>query len=143
MSARANTSAPFRRMLALAVTIAVTLAWGAREVAGAHTAARAPAKELAGVLAPAPVLESAGLLVQHARRGGCPASPFERESAEGRDTTPAPGCDPGCLRAAALPRRPARLASAAAAPSAILLHLHRVRAGSESCSATWLPPPAA
>lgn len=84
------------------------------------------------------------LSAKHAARGACPAlpaTPYERESAEGRSDTPAPGCDPVCLSADALPRRPTRLASSAAARPCAALALHRAHSGSESCSGTSLPPP--
>ena len=133
MSARVAMPHPFLRLVALAALVAGGLLAGG---AGAARALPGPAGAGAGALA---------LAAEHAASGRCPAvpaSPYERESVEGRGDTPAPGCDPVCLRVDALPRRPIRLTSAAAAPSAAGLHLHRAHAGSESCSGTSLPPPA-
>ena len=134
MSARVAMPHPFLRLVALAALVAGGLLAGG---AGAPLAARAlPGPARVGALA---------LAAEHAASGRCPAvpaSPYERESVEGRGDTPAPGCDPVCLRVDALPRRPTRLFSPAAAPPFAALGLHRAHAGSESCSGTSLPPPA-
>ena len=93
MSARVAMPHPFLRLVALAALVAGGLLAGG---AGAPLAARAlPGPARVGALA---------LAAEHAASGRCPAvpaSPYERESVEGRGDTPAPGCDPVCLRVGA------------------------------------------
>ncbi len=127
------------RLVALTALLAAGVLAGG---AGSPVAARALAGSVPGVGGSG----NAVVAGEHAARGGCPAlpaSPYERESAEGRSDTPAPGCDPVRLRADALPRRPTRLLAPAAAPESAAPLLHRAHAGSESCSGTSLPPPLA
>ncbi len=139
MIARTAVRVLLLRLVALTALLAVELLAGG---AASPLAARA----IAGPVAGEPDVHGAVVAVGHAARGRCPAlpaSPFGRESAEGRDDTPAPGCDPVRPRADALPRRPTRVLTPAGAPESAAPLLHRAHAGSESCSGTSLPPPRA